>query len=63
MVMMVGLPAATAHDLYRIIGNIDVCIKNDLFEVNVPLISCAVGVAPPRTDVIIDRLTSSHFPI
>lgn len=40
---------ATAHNLYRIMGYIDVYKELELFEVNVPLICCGtVGVAPPR---------------
>jgi len=39
----------TAHDLYRTMGNIDVCIESKLLEVNVPIVFLGtVGFSPPR---------------
>jgi hypothetical protein len=42
-----GVP--TAHDLYRTMGNIDVCTESKLLEVNVPIVFLStVGFSPPK---------------
>ena len=43
---------AIVYNLFKIIGNINVCIEYKLSKVYIPLISYGiVGVALPRTDV------------
>ena len=40
---------ATVHDLYRTMGNIDVCTESELLEVKVPIVFLGtVGFSPPR---------------
>ena len=40
---------ATAHDMYRTMGNIDVCTESELLVVKVPIVFLGmVGFSPPR---------------
>jgi hypothetical protein len=44
-----GSEVATEHDLYKTIGNIDVCIEFELLKVKVPIVFLGtVGFSPPR---------------
>jgi hypothetical protein len=44
-----GSEVATEHDLYKTIGNIDVCIEFELLKVKVPIdFLGTVGFSPPR---------------
>jgi hypothetical protein len=46
------LGVAIAHDLYRTIGNTDVCTESELLKVKVPIVFLStVGFSPPRGDV------------
>lgn len=39
----------TAHDLYKTMGNSNVCIESELLEVKVPIVFLGtVGFSPPR---------------
>ena len=43
------LGVAIAHDLYRTMGNIDVCAESELLEVKVPIVFLGtVGFSPRR---------------